>query len=123
MQSFTRKLTLFISKRRMYHDLTDPLIKAFRFQDKFAPWQASYCFKIAFAQYSGGLGSSAPGISLSCNLSSCSAQAMLKMRPPKQSHKAIQKDSLPCLPSNLKVDNSMPFPVLMFFALFLNVLV
>ena len=87
----------------MYHDLTDPLIKSFPFPDNFAPWQASHRFKVAIVQYSGGLGSSSPGITLSCNLSSCSALAM--MCPPKQSHNAIQQRSRPCLLTTLKVVN------------------
>ena len=35
--------------------------------------------------YSGGLGSSAPGILFSCNLSSCSAHTMMKMSLPMRS--------------------------------------
>ena len=79
--NFGLNLTLLVSKRRMYHDLTDISIKSFRFPDNFAPWQASHRFKIAILQYSSGLRSSAPGISLSCNLSSCSAHAMMKCVP------------------------------------------
>ena len=89
----------------MYHDRNDLLIKSVRFPDNLARWQVSHRFKIAIVQYFCGLGRSAPGISLSCNLSSCSAHAMMKMRPPKQSHCAIQQGSRPSLPGNLKVGN------------------
>ena len=71
----------------MYHDFTDLLMKSFRFPHYFAPWKASHRFKISVVQYCGGLGNSAPGISLSFNLSTCSAHAM---RPLKQSHNAIE---------------------------------
>ena len=91
------QLTAPWSPRMVRITLSHLLIYSFsRFPESLAPLQDSHLFKIDTVQYCLGLRSSQPSTSISCNFISSSAfaplfefAAMLKMRPPKQSHNAL----------------------------------
>ena len=91
------RLTAPRSPRMVRIMLSHLLINSFsRFPESFAPLEASHLFKIDTMQYCVGSRSFQSSTPISCNFISSSAfspsfefAAMLKMRPPKQSHNAL----------------------------------